>query len=100
MSSQTHTSETTCEFALCDSSAGSPPVLGGTFNLEAGSPLPGPRNPLTRGDASSSAEPPIHQQPWSLRQEVDRLMRGHSTGPTPLGPLHPRAERPPVGEKL
>lgn len=100
MSSQTHSSETTCEFALCDSSAGSPPVLGGTFNLEAGSPLPGPRNPLTRGDASSSVEPRVHQQPWSLRQEVDRLMCGHSTGPAPLGPLHPRAERPPVGEEL
>lgn len=100
MSPQTHRDETRCEFAVCDSSCGSPPVLGGTFSLEAGSLLPGARNPLTRGDASSWAEPPVHQQPWSLRQEVDWLMQGHSTGPAPLGPLHPRAERPPVGEKL
>lgn len=76
-------------------------ILEGTFYLETGSglqpKLPAQSHPLTcLKDSWSSEEPPIHQQTWSIRQEVDRLMQDHNTGSFQPSSLDPKADKNPV----
>lgn len=92
---------------LCDSSGEQleekkrSQILEGTFYLETGSGLQpkllGQSHPLTISkDSRSSEENPIHQQTWSIGQEVDRLMQDHNAGSSQLLSLDPKADKNPV----
>lgn len=92
---------------LCDSSGAQleekkrSQILEGTFYLETGSGLQpkllGQSHPLTcLKDSRSSEEPPVHQQTWSIRQEVDRLMQDQNTGSSQPSSLDPKADKNPV----
>eukprot|EP00066_Takifugu_rubripes_P014210 XP_011603476.1 PREDICTED: centrosomal protein of 162 kDa isoform X1 [Takifugu rubripes] len=79
-------------------------ILEGTFLLETGSGLQpkllGQSRPLTcLKDSRSSEEPPVHQQTWSIRQEVDRLMQDHNTGSSQPSSLDPKADKNPCHSK-
>lgn len=72
--------------------------------MEAGSQLqpklPGQgRRPTGQKASRSSAEPPVHMQTWSLRQEVDRLMQEHNTDSSHPSSLQPKAVKHPVSPK-
>lgn len=75
--------------------------MEGTYYLETGSGLQpkllGQSRPLTcLKDSSSSEEPPVHQQTWSIRQEVDRLMQDHNTGSSQPSSLDLKDDKNPV----
>lgn len=76
-------------------------MLEGTFCLETCPDLQ-PKllfqsDPLACLKASrSSEEPPILDQTWSVRQEVDRLMQDHNTGSSHPSSLDPKADKHPV----
>lgn len=72
--------------------------------MEAGSQLqpkqPGQgHRPAGQKASRSSAQPPVHNQTWSLRQEVDRLMQDHNTGSSHRSSLQPKAVKDPVSPK-
>lgn len=98
MSSKPEPTDPKAQLALCGSSGtagGSPPtsaLLEGTFYVEARQS----HRPRCLKASRRSAEPTVHPQSCSLRQEVDRLMQDHNPGSSHLWPLHPKAAKRPV----